>query len=406
MTDHKTISMSSLHRIFKCSGSAFMQTKFPQQEESEKAAEGTVFHDCVESAFGDYLFNGFPLEEALKLQRDKYLSKEMEGHVIDTCNAMKSQLEQIGPQRIKKLGLEEKFLLADDIGGTCDFAYLVELESELVLVGWDHKYGTWPVEAPGNLQLIGYACCANATKDWGPFDRAVMHINQPRVDHPEGTLRRMKISGEELKQYTEEMLAVAAKVKLELERGAPTFCPGTHCKFCAGDGNCAAQLKIAEKEAEVEFLPAEPKAKPELPVPELLSLEQKQALVLHAKLIKNFLESVEKAVTDEMNSGSLEYPELKLVRKTTRRRWVSDTAGAIARLEDLGMEEPYERKICTMNKVTKALGKKQAEEIFAEWMEKPEGAIEVAPLSDKRVPIVSQVDIALEEFSETKKQGE
>lgn len=398
MTTHELIGMSDLYRTFECSGSVYMKTKFPAKESSEYAKEGTTFHAAVEATFNDYLFNGFSLDEALKIHQDKCTDDEMRGHVEKACREMKAQLEGVGADKIARIALEEKFMLSDDprIGGTGDLAYLVRVGTEVVLVLWDLKYGAnVGVEVEGNLQLMGYACAANATKGWGPVSRAVVFIYQPRFPHPEGPLRRLKISGEELRDWTKSIIEVGKKVKKELEAGAPTFNPGEHCHWCIADGRCEAQVKAFQKTAEIDFLPTKKEEKPKLPIIGTLSMAQKEVLVLNRKAMENFLSAVEGAVLQEMQDG-VEYPNLKLVRGKTNRGWRGTTDEIIKVLTEAGVKDPAVVTPCSFAVVTKDLGKKKAEEIFAEWTVKPEGPVKVVSLSDRR-PAINQE--ALDDFT-------
>lgn len=401
MTTHELIGMSSLKRTFECSGSVYMKTKMPEPESSEYAAEGTAFHAAVEAAFNDYLFNGFSLEEALKIHSDKCTDLDMRGHVEKACREMKAQLEAVGAEKIKRIALEEKFMLSNDlrIGGTADFVYLVKVPDGMALVIWDWKYGEGVgVETEENLQLIGYACAANATKGWGPVNKAVVFIYQPRFEHAEGALRRIKLSAEELKTWTEKILEVGKKVKRELENEAPTFNPGEHCHWCVADGKCAAQLKAVEKAAEIDFLPAKSE-KPKLPTIGTLTPEQKEALIIHRKTFEKFLETVSVQVLKEITEYGAEYPNLKLVRSKTRRAWKGETNQIIEALKAAGMERPQDVSPRPLGAVTKELGKKKAEEIFAEFTVKPEGALQVVSITDKRRAVILGEE-ALEDFSE------
>lgn len=396
---HETIGFSTTARWSKCSGSIFMKLKFPIQEESEAMAEGTAYHEGVEHVLKDYIYNGFSLDEAHKIHNDKYLNDEMRELVLQTCQEIRKQIEAIGAKKIEKLGIEEKIMLSEALncGGILDFCYIVNTGKERVFVAWDHKYGRKLVEAEGNLQLVAGACAAHSSEKWGSFDRAVLHIYQPRAEHPEGPLRRMKLRREDIEDWSAKLTEMAEKINRELENEAPTFNPGDHCDWCPGNGNCTAQLKAAEAAAGVEFLPVEVEETPQLPDPATLTPEQKETLVLYTKPLESFLKAVNASVLKEMNTNGAEYSKLKLVRGRTRRAW-KDVDKVVEVLEGAGMEKPYEIKPCTLNAVTKALGKKAAEEIFAEHTEKPEGQVQVAPLSDQRAAIEPQTKIAEEEF--------
>jgi hypothetical protein len=379
-----------------------MKTKFPEPESSEYAEEGTAFHAAVEAAFNDYLFNGFSLEEALKIHGDKCTDQDMREHVEKACREMKAQLEAVGAEKIKRIALEEKFMLSNHpgIGGTADFIYLVQVPDGIALVIWDWKYGAGVgVETKENLQLIGYACAANATKGWGPVSKAVVFIYQPRFEHPEGPLRRLKLTAEEIKSWTEKILEMGKKVKRELDNEAPTFNPGEHCQWCVADGKCAAQLKGIEKAAEIDFLPAKPEVKPKLPSIGMLTPQQKEALIIHRKTFEKFLETVSVQVLKEVTEYGAEYLNLKLVRSKTRRAWKGETSQIIEALKAAGMERPSDVSPRALGAVTKELGTKKAEEIFAEYTIKPEGALQVVSVTDKRRAVVLGED-ALEDFSE------
>ena len=123
-----------------------------------------------------------------------------------------------------------------------------------------------------------------------------------------------------------------------------------------------------------------------------LTPEQKSRLILYTDAIENFLKQVSASVMqDIMDGNGNAYPHLKLVRKTTKRKFTDIAADPVMSplLEILSEDELFEKKIKGITAIEKILkdrklSKDQIKELMDSVTEKPEGALEVASASDKR----------------------
>lgn len=401
-TKHKPIGGSDYQRTRKCSGSIYMKRILPSPPAGEKAEEGTLFHAVVEKVLSDFLLEDKNIFEAYNLYKGECADEEMQQHVIDDCLAVQRLLLQIGTENIERIALEKEMLFGEyafgGVGGPADLAVIARSkQGHRVLIIWDHKYGKNAVEVEedghANEQLAFYAACGDRTAEWGPVDRAVVYIYQPRVEHPDGPLRMVKLSREDLDFWAADIEENARKVEAEFESQSPTFCPGEHCRWCRADGQCAGQLKQREEECELEFAPVPVEAAPALPPVLTLTDRQKEALVFRAKELEAFFAQVKAVVLEEMLAGK-EYPRLKLVRGKADRVF-KDEAEAAAKLEEMGID-PWTKKLKGITAITKEIGKKKAEEFAAEYMEKPEGSLQVAPITDRRAAVVLGSDVEAE----------
>ena len=128
-----------------------------------------------------------------------------------------------------------------------------------------------------------------------------------------------------------------------------------------------------------------------LPRIETLTYEQKSLIIEHAATIRSFIVSVENQVKEEMNHGGKCYEDkFKLVRKTTRRKFIDDATDELVSplLDHLDHKDIFEEKPRSTSEIErrlkKAIGNKIAKEIMSDITIKPEGELVVAPLSDKR----------------------
>lgn len=374
-TSHSKLSMSSAHRWMKCSGSVFMALAYPEGESSEYAKEGTRAHAVAEKILRVALTEGISIGEAWGRFRLECDDEEMQAHVLGYAEAARGLL----PMAPENIAIERKFMLSEDygIGGTADFCFTNQSSKGKTGVILDLKYGAGvAVEVEGNEQLIGYICSMHNDPDWGPLDHGVVYIYQPRVEHPDGLLRRMELDREALNDWTYRLMARGKEIKEALEAGGQgEYVPGDHCRWCRGEAVCTANQNHLSISAEVDFLPVvqeDPKA------PATLEPEQLAKILKYRPIIESYFKRVEEWCLAELKAGR-QVPGLKLVKGRSVRRWLASEEFVADKLKTMGVD-PWAKKLRGITEVEKELGKGK----LAGLTEQSEAALKVTTEDDKR----------------------
>jgi hypothetical protein len=98
-------------------------------------------------------------------------------------------------------------------------------------------------------------------------------------------------------------------------------------------------------------------------------------------LLKKWLNAVEVFAQDRMEKGE-SFPGFKLVRKRANRRWKEGAEEALAG------QPVFETVLLSPVRAEKVKGLKID---LSQWIEKPEGGLTIAPESDRREAVVSNV---------------
>lgn len=390
MATHAKLSPSAANRWMVCSGSIGLVDKLGLKDKTSKfAAEGTVAHqvgeDCllqdVEPAhfLGDSItVDGFTFTvtenmiEAVKVYTDyirNMLTDGIEMQVEVRCS-------------LKSLGIEGLD------GGTSDCVLIDQYNKRIAVIDYKHGQGV-AVEAENNPQAMSYALGVLIALDIDDTDEwsVVNVIVQPRASHPLGPIRIEETTSTAIFKWSNEILQPAALATHEPDAKLVPSDKG--CRFCLAAGQCPALYKKTSEIAIRDFDDI-------LPEPLTMTAEQKISVMSHAGMIKTFLTAVENQIKTEMDNGSNEYEgEFKLVRKTTKRKF---TEAALdpdfsPLLEYLTPDEMFIKKPRSIGDIERILkdwhGNMDAKEIMKTVTTKSEGAIVIAPLSDRRLTVQS-----------------
>lgn len=392
-TKHARCAPSKAKQWLACPGSIYMADKYLQIESSEYAKEGTLAHEVAhDHVLTDHLIRGMGLEKAIAMHASKCIDDEMREHVAAYSRLVSAIVKGITPGH---LALEHRFVLDDtaEIWGTADVAMLGgDNVGKRVGVIIDLKYGQGhAVDAENNAQLACYAAAMDADPQWGPIERAIVYIYQPRAEHPEGPLRKMRLSRADLDAWREKLLTGAKRAIKQADSGQPEFHAGEHCRWCPGEAVCAAKASYLAAEASVHFLPAE--TGPALPLECELSTEQIARIIRYRADIEGFLKRVEEFAQNKLLAGE-SLPGLKLVRGRSMRKWLGDEAVVAAELVRRGVKEPYNQKLKGITEIEKL------KVDISDLTEKPEAPLKVAPESDKRPAVLSSAEVASLVFDE------
>lgn len=377
-----------------CPGSIRM-TEGMENKTSVYAAEGTVAHKLLEgclrigsNAIG-FLGRVFT-EDGFKITVDKEMVDGVQvaldhvwGILAEHNNAQIWVERRDGLEKIK--GLKD---LREPIYGTTDICIWVPDLGILYII--DFKYGRGVVvEVPGNKQLMIYALAQIIRINVMP--KAIwLHVVQPRAHHEDGPIRTHSITSEDLAAFKADMVVAALKTE---DPDAPLVA-GEWCKFCLAVATCPAQVTRAQEVAQEVFSAIEVsrEAAQPLPEPKDLDMERVSFVLAHAGAVEDWFAAVKEHAKNLLNAG-VAVPGFKLVRGRSNRRWKDETAAEKA-LAKAGLKTKQRRvmKVISPAQAEKAL-KEIGKELSPALVEKPEGALTLAPEADSRPAVMSAQEV-------------
>jgi hypothetical protein len=315
--------------------------------------------------------------EALKTGADAWefagTTRTVDGHAVpiteEMAPAIQTYLDYIrsigvlpGGKRLleHRVGLEH---IHEDISGTLDFGRL--LKDRLLIA--DAKFGFGVVEPDMNPQLLIYAAglYADVKAIADGVSEVELVIVQPNAPHADGHIRSWRISVSDLVRWSQEVLKPAAEAT---EKPNAPLTPGDHCQYCPARNQCPAlqqQFFTAADDAEKA---AEPAAMTEA---ELAEWRAKFPALVQFMAV----------VTAEMFARTVAgktVPGWKLVRGRANRIWRDDAEPVLVKAFG---DEAWNKTLKSPAQAEKLPGGKA---VTAEHAYKPEGALTLAPESDKR----------------------
>ena len=374
---HSRIGASSAHCWFTCAGSVKMSAGRTGGDTPE-AQEGTAAHivaaGCLHRDQDAWEWTG----QKITVERED--GGPPDEFVVDQAMAEDVQVylgavrwdfnARMAPEGVTSMFIEETFTLSDideDAYGTADCALLCSGEDLLRV--YDLKYGEGIiVEVEKNEQAMYYAV--------GVIERLTARgvvipymvelvIVQPRIDHPDGFVRRWRISVDDLSKWAHGTL----KKKIAATRAkSPALVVGEHCRFCPGKPVCPAIRGVFD-----ELANGHPAAVKEL---EDWELAERMERIPAARKFIGCLEDE----TFTRRSKGRDVPGWKIVHKKANRVWKPGAESAVVAV--LGEDAAYTRKFRSPAQVDKlgAAGKA----LSKEHAYKPKTGLTLAPESDRR----------------------
>ncbi len=223
---HAKYSASGSKRWLTCPASIYLSEGLPNLS-SAAAQHGTDAHTCLEA----FLKNPTQVARTFSLLSKTY-SDQM---VMDAKNASKEIWEIYASTPDSKLLIEEKISLefvGPDMFGTVDAA-IVQPFGKLIVI--DFKYGTSPVGADGNTQLLYYALGLAHKYDFS-FESVELRIIQPRAKIPRSMQQVVAWQVNDLESYID----VFKNGRAACEDFISPVVPGDHCFFCPAKKVCPA----------------------------------------------------------------------------------------------------------------------------------------------------------------------
>jgi hypothetical protein len=367
-TAHAKLGASGSHRWTACPGSVKAEEGI-EEKRSAFADEGTAAHelaDLVLTKGGDcQSWVGKTLIDNNAVSVDQEMADYVQVYV-DYVKSINGSHEY--EQRVDFSDwVPEGFGTADALVVQGTTLYVIDL-----------KYGKGvPVSAVENTQGILYALGALADYEViHDIQRVVIVIAQPRMD----SISEWSISKEELLRWGEWL---SERAKEALADDAPRVAGEKQCRFCRAKPTCAQLLRVTHEVIATDFDNLAQMANPDT----LTTRQLKKALDNKA-LIVSWFDAVEQHAFELLESGK-SFPGYKLVAGRSLRQW-ADEASAEQALVGLLADEAYERKLLSVAKAEKVLGKSRAGAV-AQLIVKPQGKPVIVPQDDKRPPLGAEV---------------
>ncbi|SDX64231.1 DUF2800 domain-containing protein [Salimicrobium album] len=366
---HALLSASGAHRWLVCTASPSME-KGIADTTSTFAEEGTFAHELSELHFA-HLYQGMTKRkfnaELKKRKENEYYSEELHDYVKEYVSQVEEHINEAKARADTEptLMFEEKLDLSTYVPesfGTGD----VIVYNGGVLEIIDLKFGKGiEVSAIDNPQLRLYGLGALDIFDMiEDVHEVAMTIVQPRLNN----LSTERLSVAELKTWGEAYVRPRAE---EAWNEEGTFVPGEHCRFCKVKNTCKARAN--------HYLNMKNKLKD----PNLLSSDEIADILFQADEMQKWAKDVQDYALQQAKNGK-RFEGWKVVEGRSKRTY-KDEDKIIELLQDEYDEDDLiEKKLLSISKLEKKIGKKTVEDRLKEYIAKPPGKPTLAPESDKR----------------------
>lgn len=384
---HALLGASKAHQWLNCPPSARWEQSFPEPENTEAAAEGTLAHAIAEEHLRR-LLAGKKVATSQKLKKDPLYRPVMEEYV-DTYTTYVMELYNEARQHTPDalLLLEEKVDFSEWVPegfGTSDVILIADGHMHIV----DFKYGKGvPVDAVDNPQLRLYALGAlNAFYMLYTIDDVTMHIVQPRLD----SISSETMATEDLLTWGRVVVAPAAALAAE---GKGEHKAGEHCRWCRCKQVCRY---FAEKQLEIAKLRfSEPEH--EERAPDMLSPAEIAEILLNVDELTRWAKSVKDWALDQAVNHGVSFPGFKVVEGRANRI-ITDEAKAIDLLDGAGFTTDTVTELKGLGALEEIVGKKLLTQLLGDLIVKPAGKPVLAKESDKR-PALNSAAVAQAVFT-------
>ncbi len=400
---HSSRGASSAHRWLNCAGSINLTEELARKGlinfgSSRPAAEGTAAHlvlsTCMEDGSDAHEMADFEIavEDWVFI-----VDKEMIDGVQETLDWVRARIA-----KAKKAGFEVKVYIEKgmssftdpDAYGTGDV--LIHIIGDRLIVV-DFKYGKGVSVEPTSDQNAYYGYLGIENYIDAPESISVVEswIAQPRIPHPDGTIRKHVTNCEELTDWW--MGTVLPGIEATRDPGAPLVI-GEHCKWCPNKGNCPA-LKNETFEFPMGIDASH------------LNNEELGAVLAKLEAILMLQPVMEAEALRRARSGD-KVPGRKLVRKKANRKFKEvmalpdpDDADETVevKLEDaimiyFGLDAFMEPKMRSPNQLEDLDG---GSEFTSKWAYTPDNGLTLAKMSDKRVEVRPNIERVRGKISRT-----
>lgn len=369
---HALLSASGSARWLRCTASVEAEKNFPPEKESTYAAEGTVAHALAEAKLYADILGRDESDTIAKLKGDPYYDSAMDRYTTGYAEyvaELLAEAKQEDPlaQLLPETRVDFSRYVPDGFG-TADA--IIISGKRLTIV--DLKYGKGvPVSAKGNSQLALYALGAYDAYSFlyaPPIARLVIY--QPRIDH----IEYGEMPLQTLIDWGTEYVAPRAKAAME---GSGKFDPGDHCRWCRARIRCRARAEKLKAIAKKDFCD-----------PALLSDAELIDILGLSDALSKWAADVYGWAQAQAEKGK-KIKGYKLVAGM-RRRKIADEDGLLTALRrhKLKLDDIAPRKLATIGKLEKLIGKEKFKDWAADYIELPDARPILVPESDKREEII------------------
>lgn len=385
-TGHALISPSAAKQWIACPRSIRLGEGM-ENKSSSYADEGTLAHRIAEltlkKRFGQISALEF-LREMDKCLVDPLWSKAMEKHVDDYCDFVCERYAIAKASDSAAIILiEVRIDLCAIIPNGYGFTDCIIIANGL-MEQIDLKYGQGvKVSAEKNEQQSIYAWGALADLSFLYDVKQVrVTIYQPRMNNVNDWITTPSA----IEDFILNVVKPAAKLA---HAGQGEFNPGSHCQFCRARPACRALYDFNMKIAQEDFKPAD-----------ILTDDEIAEVLLKAEIFTGWI----KAIKDYALSTAIQgrkWPGFKIVNGESKRMY-HDPKGVIKALTEdafYGKDEISVRAPLGLTKMKEVIGADNFEKYVVPFITKPEGALTLVPLDDKR-PAFDKHSQAIKDFAE------
>lgn len=360
MAAHAKIGFSTLDRVQACPGSVPLSEGMPNKS-SEAAQDGTDQHTLGQ----------LWLENATNIPA-KFLSDDWKERREAVALYVKHVRDLLVTDKASVLHVEQRVAITVIIWGTADAIVWLPTFGELHII--DYKGGAGVPVDVRTLQLKGYLLAALLTFGY-PAKKLVATIVQPRCPHPDGPIRSIEYTPDELLDFyadlqdLEDRVEAATKANDKLPFLKPTE---KGCRWCKASPICPAMKALANEKARQAFNPGERQTYDPAELAETLD---------SLPILEAWIKNVRQFAYDEAELGK-SIPGYKLVEKMARRTWRSETDAGALLLDMLG-PEVFENSLKSPATIEKMLSKGDRD-VLAELTVKESSGHALVHESDKR----------------------
>jgi hypothetical protein len=386
---HSSLGASSAHRWLSCPGSIRLSKGMPSIS-SEYAKEGTAAHELGETCIRSGTDAIAHLGAQITVQGTIFeVTEEMAAAVQVYLDTVRADLAVVGQGA--KLSLEHKFhldWLYPGLYGTNDA--MIDQPFGLLRV-YDYKHGAGvAVDAEDNAQMMYYAL--GGAKD-NASEEVELVIVQPRAVHPEGAVRRCRMTIGELERWGQEVLLPGA---IATKDPAAPLNAGEGCRFCPALAVCPVQKERAMVVAAEVFAP-QPKAPP---MPGEMTHAMLRKVLDASGLVESWFAACRVYARTLLETGQVTSEEIgyKLVEGRASRKWKDEAEAATFLEAILGKEDTYVTKVVSVSQAEKVL-KGASKKALEEFVVVTRGQ-QMVPVSDKRAALPPAATLAFDAVEE------
>jgi hypothetical protein len=211
-----------------------------------------------------------------------------------------------------------------------------------------------------------------------PITKFKFTILQPRRNN----FATEELSIDALREWGKNVVMPAAQAAWA---GNGPFVPGSHCAsgFCRARHTCSARAQYAVQVGKSVAYRS----------PELLTDEQVAAILHHADNIKKWCVDVQDYALDRAVRGEKQWPGFKLIESRAQRYYASvDIAAEKLASVGLSTDEIYDKKIISISRAEKKIGKAKFTALFDGLIAKPRGKLRLVPAEDTQPAAISSID--------------